>query len=255
MPKSVLFFDKPIMNAAGTLGFVPDFNESVDISEFGAFVTNPISRTPRTPAGGTRFIPYMGGFLLHTGLPNPGLSQAIRHHGRRWAQSPVPVIVHLLAINPDELSWMVERLETVDGVMGIEVGLPPDADPSLAYHMAQASFGELPVIMRVPLDGNMDLFYTLIDENVSAISLGAPRGTLLNDDDHPVTGRLYGPSIFPLALKVVENLSGLGIPIIGSGGIYQTLQAETMLKAGATAIQLDAVLWKDSITPIGASVD
>ena len=117
MPKTDFFFDKPLMNAAGMLGFFPDPHASLDFSRFGAFVTNPISHLPRTPAKGTRFMPYPGGFLLHTGLPNPGLSQAIRRYGRYWASSSLPVIVHLLAQNPDELAWMVEQIEGVGSVM------------------------------------------------------------------------------------------------------------------------------------------
>ena len=249
MPKSDLFFEKPLMNTAGTLGFTPDPNGPVDISAFGAFVTNPISRRPRKPAGGTRFIPYPGGFLLHTGLPNPGLSGAIRRYGPNWARSDVPVILHLLAQEPNELARMVERLEVIEGIMGIEVGLPPDATPDLVYQMARATFGELPVIVRINLDVSADVVRALIEAGVSAISLGAPRGTLLDANGSPVSGRLYGPAVFPLALKAIGSFSGLGIPIIGGGGVYQTSEVDAMLKAGASAVQVGAALWKGGITP------
>jgi len=254
MPKSDLFFEKPLMNAAGTLGFAPDPKGSVDISAFGAFVANPISRKPRKPARGTRFVTYPGGFLLHTGLPNPGLSDAIKRYGARWTRSLIPVILHLLAQGPGELASMVERLEMIEGVMGVEVGLPPDATPGLAYQMVQATFGELPVIVRVNLDVSADIVQAMIEAGVSAISLGAPRGTLTPPLSPPftggmkggvVSGRLYGPAVFPLALKAVENFSGLGIPIIGGGGVYQTSEVDAMLKAGASAVQVGAVLWKD----------
>ncbi len=55
MAKHDLAFDPPIMNAAGSLGFFPDFHSSIDWSSLGAFVTNPVSLTPRTPAHGRRF--------------------------------------------------------------------------------------------------------------------------------------------------------------------------------------------------------
>jgi len=235
------------MNAAGMLGFAPDSKGLVDISAFGAFITNPISRSPRKPAGGTRFLAYPGGFLLHTGLPNPGLSEVIRRYGARWARSPIPVILHLLTQGPDELAIMVERLEMVEGVMGIEVGLPPDATSELAYQMAQAAIGELPVIVRVGLDISEDIVQTIIDVGVSAISLGAPRGTMLGDSGAQVSGRLYGPGIFPMALRTVEKFSGLGIPIIGGGGVYQTSEIDAMLKAGASAVQVGAALWKGEL--------
>jgi dihydroorotate dehydrogenase (NAD+) catalytic subunit len=256
MSKADLFFEKPIMNAAGTLGFYPNPKGPVDISDFGAFVTNPISKGPRSPANGERYLSFSGGFLLHTGLPNPGLSQAIRRYGKRWSRSSVPVIVHLLAVEPDSLTRMVERLENTDGVMGVELGLPPEIDPATAFTFTQAALGELPIIVRLPMEQSEDIALATMDAGASAVSLGMPRGMLIPHPLSPtstgrktggVQGRLYGPSIFPLALKTVERLAGLGVPVIGAGGIYKNEDAYAMMEMGAFAIQLDAVLWKNGI--------
>ena len=78
MLKNDLYFEKALMNAAGTLGFAPDPKGPVELSQLGAFVTNPVSRGARTPARGKRFSPYPGGFVLHSGLPNPGLNAVIQ---------------------------------------------------------------------------------------------------------------------------------------------------------------------------------
>ena len=51
MSKFDLTFSAPLLNAAGSLGFAPDPNGPVDLSRFGAFITNPISLRPRLPAG------------------------------------------------------------------------------------------------------------------------------------------------------------------------------------------------------------
>lgn len=239
MPKNDLFFDKPLMNAAGTLGFSPDPKNPVELSQFGAFVTNPISRRPRTAARGARFVSYPGGFLLHSGLPNPGLSAVLKKHSKRWARSPVPVIVHLLALEPASLAQMIERLEGIEGVMGIEVGLPPEIDRDAAYHFTQAALGELPAILRLPLEQADELAHIVIEAGASAVSLGAPRGKL-----EGMSGRMYGPAVFPLALRAVEKLAGTGIPIIGAGGVYQPQDVESILAAGALGVQVDAVLWR-----------
>jgi len=239
MPKNDLYLDKPLMNAAGTLGFTPDPKGSVDLSQFGAFVTNPISHGPRTPARGARFSSYSGGFLLHSGLPNPGLSAIIRQYSKRWVNSPIPVIVHLLALEPASLARMIERIEGIEGVMGVEIGLPPDIDPDTAFDFCKAAIGELPVIVRLPFEQVDPLAQVIVDAGANAVCLGAPRGKLGG-----INGRMYGPSVFPLALRAVEKLAGLGIPVIGAGGVYQVQDVDAMLEAGARAVQLDTVLWR-----------
>jgi dihydroorotate dehydrogenase (NAD+) catalytic subunit len=250
MSKTDLFFNRPIMNAAGALGFSVDTKGPVDISWFGAFVTNPVSWSPRTPAKGVRYLPFSGGFLLHTGYPNPGLKAVLRGHARRWARSPVPVIVHLLAQDANTLGKMVQRLEGVEGVMGVEIGLPPDIDPSPAHDMIQAAIGELAVIVRLPFEAvawaneNNSLLDALIGTGASAVSLAPARGTLAIPDGNLISGRLYGPALFPQVLAAVLKVAEFGLPVIAAGGVYSQKDADILLAAGATAVQLDAVLWR-----------
>ncbi|MBL8103821.1 MAG: hypothetical protein JNM02_14910, partial [Anaerolineales bacterium] len=47
--KRDLYFSKPLINAAGSLGFAPDIHNGLPLDSFGAFVTNPISLRPRLP--------------------------------------------------------------------------------------------------------------------------------------------------------------------------------------------------------------
>ena len=64
MSKRDLYFNKPIMNAAGSLGFAPDTRVGISVESFGAFVTNPFSLRPRVPTAKPAVIEYTGGFLL-----------------------------------------------------------------------------------------------------------------------------------------------------------------------------------------------
>ena len=59
-----------------------------------------------------------------------------------------------------------------------------------------------------------------------------------------VQGRLYGPAILPVALRVVHELSQMSIPTIGAGGVYTQEHKNAMLAAGAFAVQLDSILWR-----------
>lgn len=239
----------PLMNAAGTLGLAPNLRGVTESSKFGAFVTNPISLSPRTAASGVRFLAYPGGFLLHTGYPNPGLKAAARQYAGRWARSPLPVIVHLLSQTVDEVAVMARLLEGLEGVAGLELGLPKDVDAKAAAAFTRAAQGERPVVTHLPLKNAENLAPAAIEAGAVAVSLAAPRGTLPTPEGRLVQGRLYGPGIFPLALAVTRNIAQAGMPVIGAGGIYRPQQIKAMLDAGAMAVQIDSLLWK-GVSPI-----
>ena len=243
MSKYDLAFATPLMNAAGSLGFSPEARGPVDLNWLGAFVSNPVSLARRTPAQARRCQSYPGGFLLHTGYPNPGLNQVIRRYREKWSRSPLPVIVHTLGENPAQVSTMVRRLEGLEGVVGIELGVPVDADRLAASDLAQAGLGELPLIVRLPLERVIDLAQILARLPIAAISLGPPRGILPGSTAGTTRGRLYGPAIFPQALAAVTSLARSGSPVIGAGGVYRQEDVEAMLAAGALAVQVDMALW------------
>ncbi len=244
MAKRDLAFEPPLMNAAGTLGFFPDLYSPVNWNQFGAFITNPISLTARTPSHGDRFAIFPGGFLLHTGCPNPGFAQSLRRFSPHWEHSPLPVIVHLLASDPSGLTKMVSQLEALEGVNAVEVGIDRAAIPGQVSEAVQASNGELPVIVRLPMERATELASIAIQAGALAVSLAPPRGMLPSPTGEVLQGRLYGPSIFPATLRVVHELTQQAIPTIGCGGIYNERQYKVMLAEGALAVQLDAVLWR-----------
>jgi hypothetical protein len=173
----------------------------------------------------------------------------------------VPVIVHLLCGKVDETAAMARRLEGVEGVMGIELGLPPETDAAGAAAFAGAAQGELPVIVRLPVERAGLLASDIMDlteDSVAAFSLAPARGVLPREGPWQgeqgveqgmrlAAGRLYGPGLFPLALAAVTAMRAVGRLVIGAGGIYERSQVEIMLAAGAVAVQVDAALWRGSL--------
>lgn len=235
--------DPPLMNAAGSLGFAPDPRAPVNWEEFGAFVTNPFSARVRRTAAQHRWRTYPGGAILHTGHPNPGLDQAVRRFSTRWAQSSVPVVVHLLAANPEVIRDQVMKLETLENILAVEIGFPDNISSVETDEVLSAAFGELPVVARIPLMQAVELAAVVEDAGASAISLGAPRGALPAEDGI-AAGRMYGPGVFPLSLQVVQELAGMALPVIAGGGVFTQRQVETYINAGATAVQVDLALWR-----------
>ncbi|MCI0549668.1 MAG: hypothetical protein L0287_01800 [Anaerolineae bacterium] len=248
--KRDLYFSKPLMNAAGSLGYVPDSRAGIALDLFGAFVTNPFSLRPRLPAAKPGLIEYPGGFLLHTGLPNPGLNAGLKKYSAKWSRADLPVIVHLMADRPEETQRMVRTLETQENVMAVELGFAPLLADDILLLTLEMCLGELPLIFSLPVEQVLSLGPRLIQDGAQAISIAAPRGALsLTPNPSPtgrgelITGRLYGPSLFPQTLETVRSAAKLGLPIIGSGGVYSKENANAMLSVGALAVQMDATLW------------
>ena len=243
------------MNSAGSLGFAPDTRIGIPLDSFGAFVTNPFSLRPRLPTSQPAVIEYPGGFLLHTGLPNPGLKSGIKKYAPKWNKSNLPIIVHLMADRPEETQQMVRMLEDVENLMAVELGFAPLLANDIILLTLEMCLGELPLIFSLPVEQVLTLGPRLMQEGAQAISISAPRGALnppLPEGEgrvrEIVTGRLLGPSLFPQALDTVNNAAKLGIPIIGSGGVYTKENADAMISVGALAVQIDAALWNPAFT-------
>jgi dihydroorotate dehydrogenase len=247
MPKQDLHFAKPLMNAAGMLGFAPNFRDSLPWDEFGLFVTNPISLRPRLPASSPEVINYPGVILLHTGLPNPGFKSTLKRFSSQWAKSDLPVMVHLMADRPEETVRMVRALEGRENVMAAELGFAPRLADDILLLTTSMCAGELPLVVNLPAEQAPNLGPRVVEAGAAAISIAAPRGVLPGRDGMPVSGRLYGPSLFPRSLELIQTLCKLGLPVIASGGIHSKENLSLMLACGALACQMDIHLWGYSL--------
>jgi dihydroorotate dehydrogenase len=234
----------PWMNAAGSLGFAPDLRIAPALESFGAFVTNPISVRPRRASGQPRQLTFPGGVLVHTSHPNPGLSACIKRYAGAWARAPLPIIVHLLSSTPEEMRKAALRIEELENILAIELGVEPDATPELVRDLLAAVSGELPVIAQLPPVRIDELADVALGAGVAAISFAPPRGTLQAKDGKLVSGRLYGAALYPQTLELARPLGKQKPQFIASGGIESKAQGEVLLKAGALAVQVDISLWK-----------
>ena len=114
--------------------------------------------------------------------------------------------------------------------------------------------GDLPIIVRIPFTSVDALAPLLADHDADALTLIAPPRAVLPVYDMPegsearryLRGRLYGPALFPLLLNTLARwCSKLPVPVIASGGIASLQDAIACLELGATALQVDALLWRD----------
>lgn len=248
----------PVMPAAGAFGYGDTYHDLVDLRVLGALVTNPVSLNPREGARGQRIAVHGDHFVAHTGLPNPGVQRVLRHYRQMWERLPIPVIVHLIATTPAETAKAAERLSGIPNVAGIELGLVDNITPQRALNLLDAARadGDLPVIVRVPFTSVDALAPLLANHGADALTLTAPPRAVLPVLDAPedsevrryLRGRLYGTALFPLLLNVLARwCSKLPVPVIACGGIASLQDAIACLELGATALQIDALLWRDPV--------
>ena len=137
---------------------------------------------------------------------------------------------------------MVQQLESMENVMAVELGFAPLLSPDIILLALEMSQGEMPLIASLPAEQILDLGGRCLEAGAAALSISPPRGSLWRDG-RLVTGRLYGPCLLPRALDVVHSAAQLGLPIIGAGGVCTQADIDSMLAAGAIAVQIDAALW------------
>jgi dihydroorotate dehydrogenase (NAD+) catalytic subunit len=251
------------MNAAGVLGFAAEYRGLIDFAALGAFVTNPLTFSARTPARPPNAVPLPDGVLIHTGLPNPGVRAALRRYARDWARMGCPVIVHLAATSVTDVRRSLELLEREDHVSGLELGVRDDVAVDEFAALIRAANGAQPVIVRLPAQRADELCSAAVQAGADALTVGAavratsppvPFSTSRilrrgegGAHDLRITGRIYGPDQFSAALEAMRTVMAQNpdVPVIGAGGIFSIENARAMLEAGAVAVQIDAALWRN----------
>ncbi|MCJ7825515.1 MAG: hypothetical protein MUP44_11500, partial [Anaerolineales bacterium] len=120
--------------------------------------------------------------------------------------------------------------------------LPAEA----AAILTTAQESQLPILARLPLGIEKDVALAALGAGVHAVVIGPPRGSLLRARGEIISGRLYGPGIFPLALHELEKqLHDLDVPVILGCGLFSVEHVHAAFMTGAAGIQLDTILWVD----------
>ncbi len=245
--KNSLTVETPVMPAAGTFGFGDLYRDLIDIEKLGALVTNPVTYQPWNPAGGTRVVKLDGGILMHTGLPNLGLSKTLARYRAMWNTLPLPVILHVVATNTDDVRRCMVEIEREECVQAVELGLNDEVSPGEAGWLVRAAAekSEKPLIVRLPLNDAERLARAAVDAGADAlVACAPPRGTARDAAGRLIGGRLYGPLVKPIILRLVGQIARqVDVPVIGAGGVHNPQDARDYIEAGARAVQVDSVTW------------
>ncbi len=237
--------NKKWINAAGTAGYSPTKNLVEKFPDIGLFVTNPVSYNPRNPAKERCLLSFEGGFLVNNGFPCPGFRRVLKSNQIKWENANLPICVSLLSDEPNYIEKIVRSVEIIDNIVAIELNL----DPSLKFEDFQtfikSALGELPIILSVPYEiVFMDWIEDLLELEIFAVSVQAPRGLILNNLKN-VYGRMFGPSMLPLSLRAINHLSQLDKSIIAGVGALSNEDIQMIFQAGAQYFQPHELIWRN----------
>ncbi len=257
----------PIIPASGTFGYGHEFSQFYDLDLLGTFSMKGTTLSPRFGNPTPRIAEAPAGMLNAVGLQNPGLDAVIAEELPRLKKVfHKPIMANVSGFSLEEYTQVCARFDAEPQVGWLEVniscpnvhggGMSFGTDPKAAAAVTRAvkAVTTKPVIVKLSpnvtdivsiakacedagADG-LSLINTLLSLR---IDLKTRRPILAN-----TTGGLSGPAVFPLALRMVWQVSqAVKIPVIGLGGISSAEDAAEMMLAGATAVQVGAANLRD----------
>jgi len=241
----------PVMPAAGFWRYGGNpYVPIIDAARFGALVTNPITLRPRRYAP-PHFAEVPGGVIFHHPAGNFGVKKIIRANVKFWRNSPVPVIAHLPADDPADMFRTARALDSTGGITAFEIGFSPDhsAADVRACISAVMDASELPVLAKIPLTAQ-NMAKAALAAGADALTLTAtPVAGFFGADGSTISGEYFGLGIAAPAVPPIIATRKLfpDTPLVVSGGIHTPADAQSYLRAGATAVQLDTVIFTNPI--------
>ncbi len=254
--------DNPIIPASGTYGFGQEFLPFYDINILGSLSFKGTTAESRFGNPTPRIAECPNGMLNSVGLQNPGVDHVIAHELPELRKVfHKPIVANISGFSIEEYVSCVEKLTKEDQVEILEVniscpnvhgggmafGTSPEAAASVTRAVKQVA--TKPVYIKLSpnvtdivsiakaceeagADG-LSLINTLLGMR---IDLNRRKPILAN-----VMGGYSGPGIFPVAVRMVYQVTGaVKIPVIGMGGISTARDVIEMMMAGAKAVQVGA---------------
>ncbi len=254
--------DNPVIPASGTFGYGAEFADLYDINCLGTFSFKGTTREPRFGNPSPRIADAPSGMLNAVGLQNPGVEKVISEELPRLKTIfEKPVMANISGFSVDDYVYTCEKLDKEEQVGWLEVNIscPNVHGGGMSFGTDAAAAAEvISAVKKVttkPVIAKLSPNVTDICEIALACEgAGADAISLINTllgmridlkSQRPVlantTGGLSGPAVFPVALRMVYQVSGaVKVPVIGMGGVSSCDDVLEMMLAGACAVQIGA---------------
>jgi dihydroorotate dehydrogenase (NAD+) catalytic subunit len=262
----------PVLTASGCFHYGKEFAPYIDLQQLGGIIVKSLSVRPwpgHPPPRGTE---TPSGMLNAIGLQNPGVAGFCDRELPWLVERGVPVIASIVGNSVEEFIRVADRLRGAPGVIALEVNIscPNLEDRSRMFSSSPEATGS--VVRGVRRVASQPIFTKLSPDvtDIVEIAQAAVRGgthglSIMNttlgmavdtETFRPklatFTGGLSGPSIKPIAIRCVYQVSRAfpEVPIIGQGGISSGDDVAEFLLAGAWAVAIGTANFIDPTASI-----
>ncbi len=254
--------NNPVIPASGTFGYGQEFAAYYDLDILGSLSFKGTTLAPRFGNPTPRIAECPAGMLNSVGLQNPGAMQVIQTELPRLRQIfHQPIMANISGFSVEEYVRCTELLTREEQVELLEIniscpnvrhggmafGTSPEAAAEITravkrvatkpiYMKLSPNAPDIVTVARACEDAGADglsLINTLLGMR---IDLKRRRPVLAN-----TMGGYSGPGVFPVALRMVYQVTGaVKIPVIGMGGVSTARDVIEMMMAGAKAVEVGA---------------
>lgn len=258
----------PVMPASGTFGFGDMYHDLYDYDRLGAIVLKSTTRQARIGNEDPKFHPLKHSALNAVGLKNPGVEKVVREKLPRLRGFSTPVIGSVAGETEQEFVEVADILSGSGVLSALELnlscpnvkegGLTFGVDPSAVRRITEKVKQVTSLPVYVKLTPNVTDIVTIAKaaEEGGADGLSLINTVLgMNFDTKTrkpvlgnVMGGLSGESIFPVAVRMVYQVSHeVSVPIIGMGGIRSADDVIQMFLAGASAVAVGTATYHNPV--------
>ena len=257
-----IMLENPVIPASGTFGYGYEYAELYDINCLGTFSFKGTTMEPRFGNPTPRIAETSCGMINAVGLQNPGVEKVISEELPRLKTCfHKPVMANVSGFSVEEYAYTCQKLDREPQVGWLEVnvscpnvhggGMSFGTQPEAAAAVTRAvkAVTHKPVIIKLSPNVTDIVSIAKACENAGADGISLINTMLGMRIDlrtrKPIIankmGGFSGPAIFPVALRMVYQVSkAVKVPVIGMGGVSSAEDVIEMMLAGATAVEVGA---------------
>ncbi len=256
----------PLTLASGILGISFSSLQRIIRDGAGMVTTKSLSLEPRIGHEGPIIAEFEGGLINSVGLTNPGIHDGLLEVEKFHKEFDGVSIVSVFGGNATEFVRLSEAVNHSNAdFLELNLSCPNVEDefkrpfalmPEKITEIVAAvkSVSQIPILAKLsPNAYDVALMASLAED------AGADGITMINTLGHgmvidaiakrPVLrnnfGGISGPCIKPLALKLIHDVyQKVQIPILGTGGVSNGLDAVEMMMAGASAVAIGSAVYE-----------